>query len=137
MNTVEDMYVSYYLLFRPNRTQEEALAEFTKEDGDVLVAEDPSTLLGFVRVLPQPEQKWHIQDIWVEEKHRRRGVAALLMTQVVQKANEAGFQKLTAEVWVSNHESQALMGRFQFLKEGENEDGVMWKYRRDLRGEGA
>lgn len=56
----------------------------------------------------------HIAYIWVEREHRRKGMAADLVKWVMNEAYKLGYQKLTANVRMSNMASVQLFKHMGF-----------------------
>ena len=78
----------------------------------------------------------HINNIVVGIKHRRLGVASLLMESLIKEAKAREMIGLTLEVRVSNNAALSLYNNFGFIIEGHrknyyshpNEDAaIMWK----------
>jgi len=79
----------------------------------------------------------HISNIAVLPEHRRMGIAALLLSTLVEKAIGMDIIGLTLEVRVSNSPALSLYEKFGFVVEGyrknyyshPNEDAaIMWKH---------
>ena len=79
----------------------------------------------------------HITNVAVHGRHRRKGIAAMLLCRLVDIAKQHEMIGLTLEVRVSNHAAQALYEQFGFVSEGlrkgyyadTGEDAiVMWKH---------
>ena len=60
----------------------------------------------------------HINKIAVEERHRRRGVASLLMDEVLAFADRADVEQIYLEVRVSNRAAQAFYTGLGFRQTG-------------------
>ncbi len=81
----------------------------------------------------------HITTLAVHPDHRRRGIGALLLLNLVERARERGVVRLTLEVRVSNQAAQRLYEAFGFRVEGrrlryygDGEDAwIMWSERLD------
>lgn len=69
---------------------------------------------GVLYVLPDA----HVTTVAVDPAHRRRGIAARLLVDLVRTAISRGATALTLEVRVSNEAAQALYRRFGFAPAG-------------------
>ncbi|MGC8872876.1 MAG: ribosomal protein S18-alanine N-acetyltransferase [Chloroflexia bacterium] len=81
----------------------------------------------------------HITTLAVHPAYRRRGIGALLLLNLAERARERGVVRLTLEVRVSNQAAQRLYEAFGFRVEGrrlryygDGEDAwIMWSERLD------
>ncbi len=81
----------------------------------------------------------HITTLAVHPAYRRRGIGALLLLNLAERARERGVTRLTLEVRVSNQAAQRLYEAFGFRVEGrrlryyaDGEDAwIMWSERLD------
>ena len=110
-----------YRVFYHQATDLDAAAGFLRErlangESEVFLAEDPDgTLLGFVQLYPvfssttTPAGKlWLLNDLFVDEHHRRHGVGRALMERAERLARETGAVGLTLSTAVDNLRAQHL-----------------------------
>ncbi len=60
----------------------------------------------------------HVNKIAVSERHRRRGVASLLMDEVLAFASRTGIEEIYLEVRVSNRPARAFYAGLDFREAG-------------------
>jgi ribosomal-protein-alanine N-acetyltransferase len=96
---------------------------------------DPSRLVGYV-IVSRYVDAWHVMNLVVDERHRRRGIATALLVEVFTKTHDAGRRGFTLEVRHSNDAALQLYEGMGFRRQGvrrgyytdNREDAViMWK----------
>jgi [ribosomal protein S18]-alanine N-acetyltransferase len=106
----------------------------TELDAEVDADRDPEgEVVGFGGVLIQVGEA-HITNVAVRESHRRRGIARMLMVELLARAIDRDAIAATLEVRVSNTAAQRMYHRFGFVPAGvrpryypDGEDAViMW-----------
>ena len=111
--------------------------EFAKPSSLSLGAFDGETesLLGYL-ILSRYVDAWHVMNIAVDPRHRRRGIATMLLERVFELTSGDGRRGYTLEVRVSNTEAIRLYERLGFEPRGvrrgyytdNREDAlIMWK----------
>ena len=88
-----------------------------------LVAELDGTVVGYIRLkpasrLPENAHVIQVQGLAVHPSVRRRGIAAMLLTEAMQRLRERGTRKLTLRVLSTNTAAIALYERLGFTCEG-------------------
>jgi len=82
----------------------------------------------------------HVTNVVVDETHRRRGIARLLLCDLVREALDRGCVALTLEVRASNAAAQALYREFGFAPAGvrqryyENTEDALVMWAHDIQG---
>jgi len=114
--------------------------ELSKSSGVCLAADVDQELVGYI-VCSRYDTVWHVMNVAVDPDRRRRGIAAALISHLIEHVgNDA---QLTLEVRRSNHGAVALYERFGFRSAGvrrryyadNGEDAViMWRTPATLRG---
>lgn len=108
--------------------------ELSKPSGICLAAELGERLVGYV-ICSRYDRVWHVMNIAVEPRLRRRGIATALMRRLFDEADEDGA-RYTLEVRLSNGPAIAMYERFGFRSAGRRrayyhdnrEDAlVMWR----------
>lgn len=89
--------------------------ELSKPSGVCLAATAGSELLGYV-VCSRYDQVWHLMNIAVTPERRRIGIAAMLISRLLEEAGEE--LPFTLEVRVSNRVAIAMYERFGFRAAG-------------------
>ena len=92
--------------------------ELSKPSGICLAATAGEELQGYL-ICSRYDQVWHLMNVAVAPERRRGGVAALLLTQLIEKAG--GELPFTLEVRVSNQPAIAMYERFGFRSAGVEE----------------
>lgn len=117
------------------------LMELSKPGGISLAAEEEDDVIGYL-ICSRFDDDWHVMNVAVAGHRRRRGVARLLMTTLLDRIGDSGA-RLTLEVRVSNTGARALYESLGFLSAGlrrryysdNGEDAVvMWRTPATLRG---
>jgi ribosomal-protein-alanine N-acetyltransferase len=114
--------------------------ELSKPAGICLALEDEDGLAGYL-VCSRFEDVWHLMNVSVDPRRRRRGHAAALIGELLGELGEQA--RLTLEVRPSNASAIALYERYGFLSVGRRksyyhdngEDAlIMWRTPATLRG---
>jgi ribosomal protein S18 acetylase RimI-like enzyme len=94
-----------------------------KANSRIFIAEENGAPLGYASVVihDRPEnpfafaRRWHeIDQIAVDPRHRRMGVARTLVRAITDEARERGVRDLEVTSWSFNKEAQAAFRRFGF-----------------------
>jgi ribosomal-protein-alanine acetyltransferase len=107
------------------------------ESNEIEIRNAPPALLGFV-VVRQVGEEWELENLAVAKSARRRGLATMLMEDLVSFAQRAGIEKIFLEVRESNQAARALYQKSGFTETGRrknyyeqpSEDAIL--YCRDL-----
>jgi GNAT superfamily N-acetyltransferase len=86
---------------------------FRKRDSVVLAARDAKRLVGYTQLYPSfssvsMKRVWILNDLFVEEACRRKGIATLLMKAAESFARDTGAVRLILATQVSNAAAQPL-----------------------------
>ena len=115
--------------------------ELSKPSGICLAARQDGRLVGYL-VCSRYDTVWHIMNIAVDPAERRRGIAAALLSALLERVNDP-LARYTLEVRQSNLGAIALYERFGFKAAGvrrryyqdNGEDAlIMWRTRGTLDG---
>ena len=96
---------------------------------------DDGALVGYI-IIARYVDAWHVMNIAVDPDHQRRGVATMLLEQLLDVTADDGQRGYTLEVRVSNQGAIRLYERFGFRPRGirrayytdNREDAlIMWK----------
>ena len=108
--------------------------ELSKPSGICLAALRDGRIVGYL-VCSRYDVVWHLMNVAVDDRLRRRGIASALLERLFEQADRAGEQ-YTLEVRASNLAGMALYERFGFRYAGKRrgyyhdnrEDAViMWR----------
>ena len=100
----------------------------TNADSHVLVYQQQGQLLGFTQLLPQfssvlAAPVWLLNDLYVAEAARQRGVGQALLQAAATLARQHGVQRLDLVTAVDNHTAQAL-----YAAQGWQRDQRFYRY---------
>jgi L-amino acid N-acyltransferase YncA len=106
---------------RPRRPHE--VAAWLEEGRPFIVAEDDDgTILGFARVSAYSIRRAYAgvgeHGVYVDPGARGRGVGKRLLDALAERAEAAGYHKLTSRVFTTNHASLALHRAAGFTEVG-------------------
>ena len=90
--------------------------ELSKPSGICLAAVEHGRLRGYL-VCSRYDTVWHLMNVAIDPKHRRRGIASTLMTHLFDTADRP-HEQYTLEVRASNDAAIALYERFGFRGAG-------------------
>ena len=97
---------------------------FQKNDSTVFVASNDGCIVGFTQLYPSfssvsMKRVWILNDLFVEETCRRKGVAKLLMSAAENFARETQAVRLILATQISNTATQALYESLGYSKDEE------------------
>ena len=131
INHLESLSVllDQYRIFYNQASNLDAALEFLKErfnnnDSVVFAANDNGKLVGFTQLYPSfssvsMKRVWILNDLYVEESYRRRGIAKLLMSAAEEYAKESGALRVTLATQVSNTNAISLYESRNYIKNEE------------------
>ena len=118
-----------YRIFYNQASNLEAAKEFLKErfnnnDSIVFAANDNGELVGFTQLYPSfssvsMKRVWILNDLYVEESYRRRGIAKLLMSVAEEYAKENGAVRVVLATQIYNITAQKLYEARDYIKNEE------------------
>jgi len=77
----------------------------------------PASLLGYL-VVSRYVDAWHIMNVAVDRRHRRRGIARCLLNELFARTADAAMRGYTLEVRVSNAGAIRLYEELGFVARG-------------------
>lgn len=119
------------------QTLDERLRWFreTKHPHCVIIAEEEGEVAGWGCLRgyrPKAAYRFTAENsVYVHEDHRGRGLGALLLAELVERAKAGGFHSVMAGISEGNPASEALHRRFGFTEAGRDR-GVGYKFERWL-----
>jgi ribosomal protein S18 acetylase RimI-like enzyme len=118
-----------YRIFYNQSSDIEAAKDFLKErfqnhDSVVFAATDNQEIIGFSQLYPSfssvsMNRVWILNDLYVQESHRRKGVAKLLMSVAQEYAKETGAVRVILATHMSNTNAQKLYETQGYIKDKE------------------
>jgi GNAT superfamily N-acetyltransferase len=130
LEEVSKLFDQYRVFYNQPSDLEAARAfmqeRFQKEDSTVFVARDDEQMVGYIQLFPSfssvsMKRVWILNDLLVQESHRKKGVAKLLMSAAENFARETGAVRIILSTQVSNVAAQSL---YESLGYGELEGWV-------------
>ncbi|MEA5602112.1 GNAT family N-acetyltransferase [Nostoc sp. UHCC 0252] len=131
INHIESISVLFdrYRVFYNQISNLEAAKDFLKErfnnnDSVVFAASDNGQLVGFTQLYPSfssvsMKRICILNDLYVEESHRRKGIAKLLMSAAEEYAKESGAIRVILSTQISNITAQKLYEARDYIKNEE------------------
>ncbi|MBD2666603.1 acetyltransferase [Richelia sinica FACHB-800] len=131
INHLESLSVLFdqYRIFYNQVSNLDAAQEFLKDrfknnDSVVFAANDNGQLVGFTQLYPSfssvsMKRVWILNDLYVEESYRRRGIAKLLMNAAEEYAKESGAIRVILSTQTSNMTAQKLYEARNYIKNEE------------------
>jgi ribosomal protein S18 acetylase RimI-like enzyme len=97
-------------------------ARFEAKDSKIFVAQANTTLAGFIQLYPSfssvsMKRLWILNDLYVNPKHRRRGIGFGLLDIACKFAQADGAKGLVLSTENNNEPAQALYKKFGFKPE--------------------
>jgi ribosomal protein S18 acetylase RimI-like enzyme len=120
-----DRYRVFYNQASDLETAKEFLKErFKNNDSVVFAANDNREIVGFTQLYPSfssvsMKRVWILNDLYVEELYRRKGVAKLLMSAAEKYAKESGAIRVILATHISNTNAQKLYEAREYIKDEE------------------
>jgi ribosomal protein S18 acetylase RimI-like enzyme len=118
-----------YRVFYNQVSDIEAAKKFLKErfqnnDSVVFAANDNGKIIGFTQLYPSfssvsMRRVWILNDLYVKESHRQKGVAKLLMSAVQDYAKGSGAVRVILSTHISNTNAQKLYKSQGYIKDEE------------------
>jgi ribosomal protein S18 acetylase RimI-like enzyme len=118
-----------YRVFYNQVSDIEAAKKFLKErfqnnDSVVFAANDNGKIIGFTQLYPSfssvsMRRVWILNDLYVKESHRQKGVAKLLMSAVQEYAKGSGAVRVILSTHISNTNAQKLYKSQGYIKDEE------------------
>ena len=93
------------------------LSRLDQEGGEYLVAWEDGAPLGHAHVDWRHDPP-EVQDVYVDEAHRRRGIAAKLSEAAEERVRARGFDRIALDVDVDNAPARALYEKLGYRERG-------------------
>ncbi|MBD2096645.1 GNAT family N-acetyltransferase [Trichocoleus sp. FACHB-591] len=116
-----------YRVFYQQPSDMEAAKKFLQErlqknDSTIFLASDRGNMLGFTQLYPSfssvsMKRVWILNDLFVEEAYRGKGVAQLLMNAAEEFARETGAVRIVLATQISNIAARSLYVSRGYIKD--------------------
>jgi GNAT superfamily N-acetyltransferase len=95
---------------------------FQKKDSTVLIARDHDLIVGFTQLYPSfssvsMKRVWILNDLFVEEAYRKKGVAKSLIKAAEKFARETGAVRIILATQITNIAAQSLYESLGYIKD--------------------
>lgn len=120
-----DRYRVFYKQLSNIETTRYFLQErFQTNDSTIFIARENGYAVGFTQLYPSfssvsMKRIWILNDLFVEESHRKQGVAKLLMGTAENHARQTGAVRIILATQISNVAAQALYQSLGYSKDQE------------------
>jgi ribosomal protein S18 acetylase RimI-like enzyme len=118
-----------YRVFYKQASDIEAAKNFLQErfknnDSVIFAANENGAMVGFTQLYPSfssvsMKRLWILNDLYVEESYRRKGVAKLLMSVAEKYAHESDAVRVVLATQISNTNAQKLYEARNYTKDEE------------------
>ena len=118
-----DLYRLFYEQESDLKGAKEFLQErFMNEESTVFIAYDENDPVGFTQLFPSfssvsMQRSWVLNDLYVKESARRRGIAEKLIKKAIGFAEETGAKGILLETGSENVNAQKLYEKIGFKRE--------------------
>ncbi|MFN6560709.1 MAG: GNAT family N-acetyltransferase [Nostoc sp. ChiSLP01] len=131
INHLENLSILFdrYRIFYNQASDIKAAKEFLKErfqnnDSIIFAVNDNKEIIAFTQLYPtfssvSMKQVWILNDLYVKESHRQKGVATLLMNTAQEYAKVSGAIRVILATHISNTNAQKLYKSQGYIKDEE------------------
>jgi GNAT superfamily N-acetyltransferase len=128
IDTVSELFDGYRQFYRKSSDLAGANAfitdRLTQNDSIIFLAKEGNTGLGFVQLYPiftsvRMGKLWLLNDLFVSENARKKGLGKLLMEKAVEFSEQSGAKGLMLQTEISNVNAQALYEKLGWIKDNE------------------
>src|SRR5580698_216453 len=96
----------------------------TKNESVIFLAFEEQNAIGFTQLYPlfsstRMKRLWLLNDLFVNENFRKRGIAEALIHEAEKLAKETGAAGIQLETAIDNFSAQRLYERLNFVRETE------------------
>jgi GNAT superfamily N-acetyltransferase len=98
----------------------------------IYVAMDDDRAVGFTQLYPRyssgrAEKNWILNDLFVDEGYRKRGIGAKLIKQAAEFAKAGGSKFIQLETMFDNYTAQSLYVGMGFIKQQPDEEFYLYR----------
>jgi ribosomal protein S18 acetylase RimI-like enzyme len=126
LEEVSKLFDQYRVFYKQSSDLEAAKAfiqeRFPKNDSTILVAFENDLIVGFTQLYPSfssvsMKPVWILNDLFVEEAHRKKGVAKSLISAAENFARKTGAVRIILATQTSNTAAQSLYESLGYIKD--------------------
>jgi ribosomal protein S18 acetylase RimI-like enzyme len=126
LQEVSKLFDQYRVFYKQSSDIEAARAflqeRFQKHDSIIFVAHDNGLIIGFTQLYPSfssvsMKRVWILNDLFVEEAFRKKGVAKSLIGAAANFARETGSVRIVLSTQISNIAAQSLYESLRYIKD--------------------
>jgi ribosomal protein S18 acetylase RimI-like enzyme len=126
LQDVSELFNQYRVFYKQSSDIEAAKAflreRFQKHDSIIFVARDNELIVGFTQLYPSfssvsMKRAWILNDLFVNEVFRKKGVAKLLMGAAKNFARETGSVRIVLSTQISNMAAQSLYESLGYIED--------------------
>jgi ribosomal protein S18 acetylase RimI-like enzyme len=126
LQDVSKLFDQYRVFYKQSSDIETAKAflreRFQKHDSIIFVARDNELIVGFTQLYPSfssvsMKRVWILNDLFVEEVFRKKGVAKLLMSAAENFARETESVRIVLSTQISNMAAQSLYESLGYIED--------------------
>jgi GNAT superfamily N-acetyltransferase len=126
LEEVSKLFDQYRVFYKQPSDSEAARAfmqeRFQKKDSTVFVACNNGLMVGYTQLFPSfssvsMKRVWILNDLFVQEAHRKKGAAKLLMSAAENFARETGAVRIILSTQASNIAAQPLYESLGYIKD--------------------
>jgi GNAT superfamily N-acetyltransferase len=123
LEEVSKLFDQYRVFYNQPSDLESARAfmqeRFQKNDSTVFAVRNNGRMVGYTQLFPSfssvsMKRVWILNDLFVQETHRKKGAAKLLMTAAENFARETGAVRIILSTHASNIAAQSLYESFGY-----------------------
>lgn len=126
LEEVSRLFDQYRVFYKKSSNIEAARAflqeRFQKKESTMFVARDQGLMVGFTQIYPSfssaaLKRTWILNDLFVEEPYRKKGVAKLLIKAAENFARETGAVRIILATQISNVAAQSLYESLEYMQD--------------------
>jgi ribosomal protein S18 acetylase RimI-like enzyme len=126
LQDVSELFNQYRVFYKQSSDIEAAKVflreRFQKHDSIIFVARDNELIVGFTQLYPSfssvsMKRAWILNDLFVDEAFRKKGVAKLLMGAAENFARETKSIRIVLSTQISNMAAQSLYESLGYIKD--------------------
>jgi GNAT superfamily N-acetyltransferase len=126
LQEVSELFDQYRVFYKQSSDITAAKAflqeRFQKKDSTIFVAGDHDLMVGFTQLYPSfssvsMKRVWILNDLFVEEAYRKKGVAKSLIKAAEKFARETGAVRIILATQISNVAAQSLYESLGYIKD--------------------
>ncbi|WP_233164770.1 GNAT family N-acetyltransferase [Pedobacter sp. ASV28] len=107
-------------------------ARLENNESVIFVALDENQSVGFTQLYPKYSsvglvKNWILNDLFVNPEYRKQGIGETLIKTAMNFAKEQGAAYVQLETAVDNFTAQSLYEQIGFVKQGPNEEFLLYK----------